>query len=93
MRESPVLLPSVISQRVVLRVKAGDLEIVRLPESITVDCPCGKFTLSVEEDGDWVTLTRELSLTQASISPDMWMELRGVLLANGSDRGRTLVFR
>ncbi len=93
MRESPVLLPSVISQRVVLRVKVGDLEIVRLPEPVTVDCPCGKFTLSVEEDGDWVTVTRELSLTQASISPDMWMELRGVLLANGSDRGRTLAFR
>ncbi len=92
-RESPVLLPSVISQRVTFRIKVGDLEIVRLPEPATVSCPCGEFTLSVEEDGEWITVTRELSLTQATIPSDVWRELRGVLLANGSDRGRTLVFR
>jgi hypothetical protein len=92
-RESPVFLPSVISQRVTFRIKVGELESVRLPEPAAVSRPCGEFILNVEEDGEWITVTRELSLTQVTIPPDMWRELRGVLLANGSDRGRTLVFR
>ncbi len=92
-RESPVLLPSVMSQSVTLRIKLGELESVRIPEATAVSHDCGGFLLRVEEDGEWITVTRELSLTQAEITSGAWRELREVLLANGSDRGRTLVFR
>ncbi len=92
-RESPVLLPSVMSQSVTLRIKVGELESVRIPEAAAVDHECGEFILSVEEDGEWITVTRQLSLTQTEVPSGVWTELRDVLLASDSDRGRALVFR
>ncbi len=89
-RSSPVLLASPLTQRVQLRIKAGDHEVIRLPEAREVTNGVGSFAVTVEEDDDWITIERTLKLTATTIKPDEWPQLRALLLEE-TDAGNAAI--
>jgi hypothetical protein len=106
-RDSPVLLPGPMSQRVNLRLKPGSREVVRLPGAVEIENAAGRFTNAVEEaDDGWVTLTRELVVgreteerrtrTDQAIEPldaGLWPELRALLLEESDPANRTIFLK
>lgn len=92
-RGSGVHLPGVMVQTVDLRLDAGGLELVRLPEESRVQTPMGSFTLTVDREEDTIHLVRSLSLGRAACSAEEWPNLRRLLLAEEDARGKVLLFR
>ena len=102
-RDSPVMLPSALSQSVTVTVEADGMEVVRLPEEVTVENAMGSFRLSVVEDDDGTfTLTRELSLHgggspsepgPVTVKPGDWPDLRALLLEEADPGNRVILLR
>ena len=91
-RGSPVLLPGPMSETVTLRLRVGDLEIVRLPDETVVENETGRFALTVvESDDGWTEVSRELAIAAATIPPEQWPQLRALLLATAHERNRTIL--
>jgi len=102
-RGSPLTLPGPMSQKVRLRLRIGESEVVRLPEPRSIENSVGRFSLTVEEDDDWVTVTREIAIGDPEaeveplepgamiVAPEQWPELRELLLEE-TDRANRSVF-
>jgi hypothetical protein len=90
-RGSTVRAKGPLSQRLVLQIRTGDFEGVRFPAELTLENAVGSFTLTVDEDTVWTTVTRELVVDALTIPPEHWPLLRELLLAEESTRARTIV--
>ncbi len=92
-RGSPVLLSGMMTQRVRLRVKTGDREIIYVPEEREVENEVGRYAIRVEEEDGWVTIDRELMLAATAVRPDAWPSLRALLLEDADSAGRTILMK
>jgi hypothetical protein len=92
-RTSPVLLRGKMTQRIRLRVKTGEKEIVYLPKASKIENEVGSYILSVENKNGWVTIDRELTIRSAKILPEAWPKLRALLLEEMDSAGRTILIR
>jgi len=92
-RGSPVLLPGTMEQRVLLRVNAGEREIIYIPESRTLENKAGSFTLRVSEEDGRITIEREIVLMDTAVTPDSWPDLRALLLAETDPAGATVIVK
>ena len=91
-RGSPVLVQCPVSESVVLRFHPGDLEVVRLPDESTLTNAAGRFTTTVVEGDDgWITVSRELAIHESTVPPELWPELRALLLAAEHERSRVIM--
>ncbi len=90
-RESTVRAKGPLRQRLVLQIRTGDLEATRLPTERSIKNAVGSFTLAVEEDAVWITVTRELVVDALTVPPEHWPLLRELLLAEESARNRTII--
>lgn len=102
-RGSPLALLGPMSQKVTLRLRIGESEAARLPEPRSLENSVGRFSLTVVEEDDWVTVTRELAIGDPEakvepweagpmiVAPDQWPELRELLLEE-TDRANRSVF-
>ncbi len=92
-RTSPVLLRGKMIQRIRLRIKTDEKEIVYLPEAKEIENEAGRYILSVRKEEGWVTIDRELSLNARAIGTEMWPELRALLLEETDSAGRTILLK
>jgi hypothetical protein len=92
-RGTPVQLPGTLEQTVMVHLRVGSLEMVRLPEAVEVTDAAGSFRLSVEHKDDEVTISRTIRLAKASYAPEEWPALRALLLAEGNAGNRTVLLR
>jgi PHD/YefM family antitoxin component YafN of YafNO toxin-antitoxin module len=82
-----------MGQTIVLRLKAGSHDVFHLPAPRTTENELGRFGLTVETEGDWVTVTRELDIAAGVVSPDQWPMLRALLLEETDARNRTILLK
>jgi hypothetical protein len=104
-RGSPLALSGPMRQKVTLRLKTAGRELVRVPEPRSIENAVGRFSVSVEEEDDWVTVTRELAVgaSQAGappwelgatvIAPEEWPLLRALLLEETGRANRSVFLR
>jgi hypothetical protein len=92
-RTSPVLLKGKMIQRICLRIKTGEKEIVYLPETREIENEAGRYILSVRKEEGRVTIDRELAINTKTIRPGMWPELRALLLDETDSAGRTILLK
>jgi hypothetical protein len=100
-RGSPVMLPDAVVQTLTLRIDVGDLEVVRVPEEVTLENDIGHFRLTVEHEGSEITITREIAVGPSAgddpsdgaltIGPAEWPSLRALLLEEADPRNRTIL--
>jgi hypothetical protein len=91
-RDTPIMLPAEGTQRIIVEIDAGDREIVRVPEPVAMENAAGRFTLTVERNGSWIQVARELVVDRRSEASG-WPELRALLLEEASDDARTIILR
>lgn len=92
-RGSPVRLPGQLVETVRVSLALGGLEVVRLPEPVDLDNDVGSLDLTVERDGQKVTIIRTIRLTQIDVAPEQWPALRELLLAEADPGNRTVLLR
>ena len=92
-RSSPILLTGMMTQRISLRLKTGQREIVCVPEARELENEVGRFSLRVEKEDGWVTIHRELTIRTATISPTAWPSLRALLLDETDSANRTVLLK
>jgi hypothetical protein len=86
-RDSPVALPGTMTQRVRLRVKTNDREVVHLPRAFEVKNETGSYASSSGKSGGWVVIEQTLHLNGGTVAPAEWPDLRDLLLEQ-SDAGK-----
>jgi len=74
------MLPAPMEQWVKVRIKTGADGGVHLPPNISLVNDAGEFTVNSNEEGDWITVVRELKLNADSYPAEMWPQLRALLL-------------
>ncbi|MCK4413126.1 MAG: DUF3857 domain-containing protein [Candidatus Eisenbacteria sp.] len=92
-RDSPVMPSSPMRQRVKLRLAVGDREVVYAPAPMELATAVGRFSISVDQQEGWLTIIRELAIDETRITPEMWPELRALLLADNAPRNRRVMLR
>jgi hypothetical protein len=92
-RDSPVIAVGPMSQKILVRVRAEDYELYHLPDEANIITEVGEFMLSVTEDDEWVTVTRELKLSTGSVPADQWPALRQLLLEEQDPENRTVLLK
>lgn len=92
-RGTPVILPGKMAQRVRLRLKAGEREIIFLPEARGIENEAGAFALRVEREDGWIVIDRELTLGIPVVQPGMWPALRALLLEELDSENRTILMK
>jgi hypothetical protein len=100
-RDSPVRLTGPMEQTFTLTIELGDREVVRLPEERSLENTAGSFALNVKQGTDRVTVTRVLALNPPAlvdrvekmihVEPDVWPDLRALLLEETDHRNRLLL--
>jgi hypothetical protein len=100
-RDSPVRLAGPMQQTFTLVLELGDLETVRLPDERSLENIAGSFDLNVEQGTDRITVTRTLVLNPPAavdpvarpilVTPDVWPDLRALLLEESDHRNRVLL--
>jgi len=76
-RESPVLGLGGFQQTVTLRIKTDQTG----PRPLSLENIAGRFSLDAVQDGDWLTVTREIQILADPVAPADWPGLRELLLA------------
>jgi len=92
-RTSPVHLVAPLTETLRLRVELPEDAVAVAPAEVDVENGVGRFTQTVERDGDWLIVTRSLSILQTTVHPERWPELRALLLAGESAQAGTVLFR
>jgi hypothetical protein len=92
-RTSPVVIPGAMTETVTLRVKACKKDIAHLPEARSTENAAGSFSITVEMEDGWVTIVRELNLTGGIVQPEVWPQLRALLLEAEDRAGRTILMK
>ncbi len=92
-RTSPVLLVAPLEEALSLRIKLPEDDVVLIPAAIDVENGVGRFVQTVERDGDWLIVERDLRINQTTIHPEWWPDLRALLLAGETAQAGTILFR
>lgn len=92
-RRAPVIFPASLTQEVRVRLRLPANRTLRLPETTRINNGAGRFTVTVERDGDKVTIVRTLRLDGARHDAVAWPELRALLLADVSERNRVVLYK
>lgn len=92
-RDSPILLDGRMEQRIKLRLKVGDREIVHLPEGYTLENDVGSFVLTIKKENGWITIDRKLRLERSIVQPEEWPLLRALLLEEQDPAHRTVILK
>jgi len=92
-RTSPVLLVAPLHETLSLRIKLPEDDVVLAPAVVDVENSVGRFTQTVERDGDWLLIVRDVRINYATIHPESWSDLRTLLLARESAQASTFLFR
>jgi len=92
-RTSPVLLRAPMSQHVALRLTLGDAAVVHAPEPRELVNEVGRFVLAVDQKDGVLTVTRELELTVATITPEQWPMMRALLLEEADPANGMILLR
>jgi len=92
-REAPVRIAGPLEESVTFRIATGERERVRVPTPVKIENEVGAFRLTVDEDDDWITITRELSIGETVVGPDAWPSLRALLLEESDARSRTILLK
>jgi hypothetical protein len=82
-----------MTQRVQLRIRTGDLDVLQLPEPVRAKNGAGEFVLRAESADGWVTVERTLTLNAGTIPPQMWPDLRLLLLDEADAVNNSLLFK
>ena len=90
-RGTPVVLPSPLVQSLHVVIETEGVELVRVPDEVSLENAAGSFRLAVERSDDELILTRTLALTRDEYSAADWPDLRALLLAERHERNRTLL--
>jgi hypothetical protein len=91
-RDSPVF-GGKMAQRIKLRMKIGDREIIYIPESYEFENEEGRFILNVGREGEWITIEWGLSLERDVVQPEAWLLLRALLLEEQDPTHRTIILK
>ncbi len=92
-RGSPVVLAGKMAQRVRLRLKVGEREVVYRPEGRELENDAGRLAIHVEAEDGWVTVSRELLFSTTRVASETWPDLRALLLAESDAAGRTILIK
>lgn len=92
-RRTPIHLAGRMVQHIELRIVAGDREIVYLPEPYEADKKVGRFELTVEHEGEWITIWRELEIGYPALHYENWYPLRALLLDEQDPAHRTIILK
>ncbi|MCB2212167.1 DUF3857 domain-containing protein [bacterium] len=90
-RGTPVPLPGSGEQMVKLQLDVSGFDVVRVPESMAINNEAGSFELTVEQDGDMITLNRYLKVNKSLYGVEEWPQLRELLLAEESASNQTIL--
>jgi hypothetical protein len=80
-----------MTQRISLRLKTGDRKVLQLPEGIELKNSAGSYFVSTREKDGWVTIETVLGLETPIIQPEVWAELRALLLEAADPVHRTVL--
>ena len=92
-RGTPAFLPGYLKQELTITLDTGDLEMVYLPEAMSIENGAGSFSMAVEQKDGKVIVTRTISLRVLEQPAEGWNDLRALLLAETSSWNRTVLFR
>lgn len=92
-RTSPVLLPATLGESLLLRVKLSEDSVLMIPTAVDVENRAGRFSQTVEREGDWLLIRRTLRIERTTILAEWWPDLRALLLAGESAQASTILFR
>jgi hypothetical protein len=92
-RDSGVVFPTPIEQRLELRFDPADLEVVYLPPASRTANAAGSCVVATSTAEDKVVLSRTLALDQAEYAPDAWPDLRSLLLADGQEGNHLILLK
>ena len=92
-RSSYVLLGGTPVQRVELRLKTEDGEIIYMPRPFELENEVGRFGLTVEREEEWITVERELRIGKRIVRPEEWPLLRALLLEEQDPAHRTVILK
>ena len=92
-RTSPVLLVAPLEETLSLRIKLPEDDVALAPAAVDIENGVGRFIQTVERDGDWLVVTRDLRISQTAIHPEWWSDLRALLLAGESAQVSTVLYR
>lgn len=90
-RATAVELGAARSQRVTVRLRVPDGEVVHVPPARRLENAAGTMTAVCERDGDWLGYTRSVSVDHARIPAADWPALRALLLEEHDANAATLV--
>ena len=92
-RSSLVMLGGVPMQRVELRLKTENRDIIYMPRSYEMENEVGRFGLTVEREEGWVRIERELNLKKHIVQSEEWPLLRAILLEELDPAHRTIMLK
>ncbi|MCK4655671.1 MAG: DUF3858 domain-containing protein, partial [candidate division Zixibacteria bacterium] len=92
-RNSPVRLPSKMSQKIEIRLEMKGLEAIYQPAVLMIDNGAGSLAVTVEADDDRITIVRKLVLMKSVYEAEEWPDLRALLLADQHERNQTLLLK
>jgi hypothetical protein len=92
-RNSPVRLPSKMSQKIEIRLEMKGLEAIYQPAVLMIDNGAGSLAVTVEADDDRITIVRKLVLMKSVYEAEDWPDLRALLLADQHERNQTLLLK
>ncbi len=80
-------------QRVELRLKTENRDIVYMPQMYEMENEVGRFGLTVEREGGWITIGRELHIDKHIVQHADWPLLRALLLEEQDPAHRTIILK
>ena len=92
-RTQPYELPYALTETCDYTIDLGGRELKTLPFRKEWSGAAGKISLSLQRDGNKVTVHREIELTHPVISPEAYADLRALILLWQDDAYRTLILK
>jgi len=92
-RDSPVIFGGPMTQRISLRVKTDGRRVLQMPENTELENSVGRYFVSTREKDGWVTIEAVLMIDIPVIQPEVWGQLRALLLEAADPAGRTVVLK
>jgi hypothetical protein len=92
-RGSPVQLTSRMEQQIEFELNLDGLDVVYVPESVSIENEAGRFELVTEQSGDRLLVNRFITLSSRSYSPELWPQVRELLLAETQLKNRLILLK
>ncbi|HSG28207.1 MAG TPA: DUF3857 domain-containing protein [Candidatus Krumholzibacterium sp.] len=92
-RDAPVFLSAESSQSVKFSLDHGGRTVVYLPQDFELTNEAGTFRLVSSIEGDRLVVERSLELSSRTYSPEMWPQLRALLLEEKDEAHRAIILK